>query len=738
MKTSDKLYSVALASAALILFLFLVSSTASAAPYAYITNSGDNTVSIIDTVTDTVKEMVLVGKAPWGVAVNPAGTKVYVTNNDDGTVSVIDTSTNEVTYTVTVGAGPYGVAVNPAGTMVYVANSNDGTVSVIDTSTNNVTYTVTVGAGPYGVAVTPDGTKVYVTNNEDVSVIDTATNNVTATVNVRNRPYGVAVNPTGTKVYVASAGSTANAGIGSNTVSVIDTATNNVKTTKVPVGSSPFGVAVNPAGTKVYVANTGDDTVSVINTTTNEVTYTVTVGAGPYGVAVNPAGTKVYVVNSALSPTVYGPYSIGRGARLLTPGTVSVIDTATYEVTTVPVRQTPIAFGQFIGTLPDTTTALTSSPNPSIFGQLVTLTANVSTTSPGAGTPSGTVTFFDGNTSIQTVDISSGQATLTTSSLLGGPRLITAKYNGDNNFKSSTSTALTQAVSEQPVAHFTSNFTNNITAPVCVQFNDTSTDSPTEWKWDFGDGDNSDQQNSTHTYSKAGNYTVSLTVFNAAGQNNSTSNTITVKESTLTWLINWLKVYWWLIVLLALIVYYIWTKSKNQKATAQVSSIHNATSLDVQIEPVSIPADGKSTATVTIKIKDDKGNFISSLNERTVELSTNLGTITSPVKISPGEQTVTATITSEQVSGTAKVVASSSPIEGEEKSLYGEGKVVFAELPKRYCMHCGATMTMDASSCPKCGEIPPSGVDTKQCSTCDAVLPQSAKFCDSCGARQPM
>jgi len=126
-----------------------------------------------------------------------------------------------------------------------------------------------------------------------------------------------------------------------------------------------------------------------------------------------------------------------------------------------------------------------------------------------------------------------------------------------------------------------------------------------------------------------------------------------------------------------------------------------------------------------------KGTSYPSNDEKMVELSTTLGTITSPVKIPPEAQVGIATITSGQIAGTAKVVASSNP-------LKGEGEVVFVELPKRYCMHCGATMTMEASSCPSCEKIPPSGVDTKQCATCDIVLPQSAKFCDSCGARQPM
>ena len=92
----------------------------------------------------------------------------------------------------------------------------------------------------------------YITNgsfsNNDVSVIDTATNTVIATIPVGSTPYGVAVTPDGSKVYVTN--------FGSNTVSVIDGATNTVIAT-IPIANSPGGVAVTPDGSKVYVTNGG-------------------------------------------------------------------------------------------------------------------------------------------------------------------------------------------------------------------------------------------------------------------------------------------------------------------------------------------------------------------------------------------------------------------------------------------------------------------------------------------------
>jgi uncharacterized repeat protein (TIGR01451 family) len=92
-----------------------------------------------------------------------------------------------------------------------------------------------------------------------------------------------------------------------------------------------------------------------------------------------------------------------------------------------------------------TTTTLTSSPNPSNVGQPVTLTATVAT-SGGSGTPTGTVTFKDGATTLGTVPLSGTAAVFTTSALSAGSHSITATYNGDTNFSASTSSALTQTV----------------------------------------------------------------------------------------------------------------------------------------------------------------------------------------------------------------------------------------------------------------------------------------------------
>jgi PKD repeat protein len=66
------------------------------------------------------------------------------------------------------------------------------------------------------------------------------------------------------------------------------------------------------------------------------------------------------------------------------------------------------------------------------------------------------------------------------------------------------------------VANFTANITSG-QAPLAVAFTDTSTGGPVSWSWNFGDGGTSTEQNQVHTYTAAGNYTVTLNVTNAHG-----------------------------------------------------------------------------------------------------------------------------------------------------------------------------------------------------------------------------
>lgn len=96
--------------------------------------------------------------------VSGSGVFAYVTHFLTDSVSVVETSTNTVTARIGVGDGPHGVAITPSGSFAYVVNAGSGpgfgTVSVIRMSDNAVTATVPVGSVPTRVAITPKGPRV--------------------------------------------------------------------------------------------------------------------------------------------------------------------------------------------------------------------------------------------------------------------------------------------------------------------------------------------------------------------------------------------------------------------------------------------------------------------------------------------------------------------------------------------------------------------------------------------------
>lgn len=121
-----------------------------------------------------------------------------------------------------------------------------------------------------------------------VAVIDTATNTVVAQVPTPGSGgYGVAVDAAGTRAYIASRGT--------NSYWVID-ATANSFVAAVPAGEAPTGIAVNPAGTRLFLTN--KDSLFVFDTSTNKTVASTYVGDDPYGVVVNRTGTRVYVAAS--------------------------------------------------------------------------------------------------------------------------------------------------------------------------------------------------------------------------------------------------------------------------------------------------------------------------------------------------------------------------------------------------------------------------------------------------------
>ncbi len=273
---------------------------------AYVSNGGNDTVSIIDTSTNQLTGQVTGAfDNPGYIAFSPDATKAFVTNatsvsgSNAGFVSVIDVATDTVIQDFPGFTSPEGIAVAPNGKKVYVANIDAGSVSIINLESNTVDHTGFTGLGePVNIVITPDGTRAYVTDEEydNVFVLDLVTKSILTTISgVFQEVGGLAVSPDGTKVYVTNSEYT------TSTIRIINVADNTVDPNPIMGFSGPEGIVITADGSKAYVTNNDDNTVSVVDLGSKSVTTFATGFSGPTAIAITPDGTKLFVVNDGSS-----------------------------------------------------------------------------------------------------------------------------------------------------------------------------------------------------------------------------------------------------------------------------------------------------------------------------------------------------------------------------------------------------------------------------------------------------
>lgn len=167
----------------------------------------------------------------------------------------------------------------------------------------------------------------------------------------------------------------------------------------------------------------------------DQVTFTATVtGAGA-----TPTGTVTFL-NSG---TPLGTETLVNGIATLNTNSLNAGShtiTASYSGDAANAPSTSSGLSQIV-TAVQTSTALTASPNPADFTQLVTFTATVA-----GGTPTGSVSFFNGGNVLATVMLGANGIASVTTGLSIGTYVITAEYGGDLNHASSTSNPVSQEV----------------------------------------------------------------------------------------------------------------------------------------------------------------------------------------------------------------------------------------------------------------------------------------------------
>ncbi|MFD9153408.1 Ig-like domain repeat protein, partial [Streptomyces goshikiensis] len=379
------------------------------------------------------------------------------------------------------------VAVNPASTAVSVSVDPNPSVcgqsvtvcaevTAVAPGSGTPTGTVTF-TGPGGLNVTlpldPDGTACITTTTLETGTVtvtysgDTcflpSTGSLDVTVNQASSTVSVSVDPNpsvcGQPVTVCATVTAVAPGSGTPTGTLTFTGPGGLNVT-LPLdagGTACLNTSSLTSGT--YSATYNGDSCFADSTGTFDVTVNQAASATTVSVDPNPSvcGESVTVCAevTAVAPgsgtptgtvTITGPGGLNTTVPLDPDGTACITTTVLETGTVTVTYNGDSCFLPSTGTFDVTvnqaasTTTVSVNPNPSVCGQTVTVCATITAVAPGSGTPTGTVTFTGPGGLNTTVPLNpDGTACVTTSSLETGT--VTAVYNGNSCFSSSTGTA---------------------------------------------------------------------------------------------------------------------------------------------------------------------------------------------------------------------------------------------------------------------------------------------------------
>jgi YVTN family beta-propeller protein len=347
----------------------------------YVLCQGTGEVRVLATAGGRELAAIPVGRMPRGFSFSPDGARLFVVNSWDDTVSVIDTRKGAVAATWKAGFEPSSVLEDRAGKQLFIADRIGNNVTVLDATTGEEKETLEAGRGASYLALPADGSRLFATHvypnlapartppKSEITIIDPAhaqvvdritlpdvagvfhvavsrdgRMGVAAELHPKNLvplahvehgwafvdtltvfgpdvgrpvevpldeldhyfalPFGVAIAPDKSRVYVSHGGS--------DCVTVIDTqkmlayirahphpfaedlsASAHYVVARIPVGKNPRGILLSGDGSKLYVANRLDDTISVIDARSDRVIQTLRL-RGPQEVSALRRGEQTF------------------------------------------------------------------------------------------------------------------------------------------------------------------------------------------------------------------------------------------------------------------------------------------------------------------------------------------------------------------------------------------------------------------------------------------------------------
>jgi YVTN family beta-propeller protein len=281
----------------------------------YISSSSTNTLSAIDVGTKQ-RRMASAGKQFLGLAVSRAGRYIYAVSAGSNTVTKVDARSLQAVSSIRVGRHPQSIVLDTNAGVGYVTNTDDDTVSVLDLARDKVTGSIKVGDQPVNLALDTARQRLNVVNvkSASISVIDTGTNRTSGPpVRISANPHAIVVSPSSHLLYVTHDRS--------KSITVVDPEARKVRS-PIALTAVASELVIGPSGRHLYAALKETDQVAVFDLDTKRFGHAIVVGDEPAAIAISRDETRLFVANSRSQ-------------------TLSVVDTAINKTigTPVPVPQ---------------------------------------------------------------------------------------------------------------------------------------------------------------------------------------------------------------------------------------------------------------------------------------------------------------------------------------------------------------------------------------------------------------
>lgn len=263
----------------------------------YVLCEGTDEIRVLDGNTYAPIKRIAVGHWPRGMGLSASGERLYVTNSWDDTLSVIDTGTLRVVATWKVGMEPSAVVEDPAGKHLFVANRISNDIAVLDAKTGAEQKRLLGGRGTSYLTLSPDGKRIYATHvypntfegpagmanrtppESEITVIDTAQAVVVNRIQLHSMAgvFHVAISADGRLGAVAEyhpknmvpLAHLEHGGAFAYTLTLFGADVG--KPVEIPLdeleryAAEPFGVAITPDKSQIFVTCGGSEAVLAIN-----------------------------------------------------------------------------------------------------------------------------------------------------------------------------------------------------------------------------------------------------------------------------------------------------------------------------------------------------------------------------------------------------------------------------------------------------------------------------------------